>query len=129
MKRDLKNIEQKASCMRPYYLFKKKKKVPQGLRSKMECLNKLVELSIKKTEACEVCIDIYIFFFSKKKRWELSVGQQEQVIGLVNVELYQSNSSFSTLGFERIEWVNQPNKLKWIFYFISCKQAIDLAAD
>lgn len=69
----------------------------------MECLNKLVELSIKKTEACEVCIDIYIFFFSKKKRWELSVGQQEQVIGLVNVELYQSNSSFSTLGFERIE--------------------------
>lgn len=52
------------------------------------------------------------FFFSKKKRWELSVGQQEQVIGLVNVELYQSNSSFSTLGFERIEWVNQPNKLK-----------------
>lgn len=53
---------------------------------------------------------IYIFFFLKKKRWELSVGQQEQVIGLVNVELYQSNSSFSTLGFERIEWVNQPNK-------------------
>lgn len=55
----------------------------------------------------------YFFFsFRKKRRCELSVGQQEQVIGLVNVELYQSNSSFSTLGFERIEWVNQPNKLK-----------------
>lgn len=68
MKRDLKNIEQKASCMRPYYLFKKKKKVPQGLRSKMECLNKLVELSIKKTEACEVCIEIYIYISFRKKK-------------------------------------------------------------